>query len=195
MVIAVGSRNPPKVDAVRSVFRQLAAHHRRFEITQLITRDAPSGTPETPTRLHHLQRGAVHRVQYLRDVFSHLNRVDFYIGLEGGLYQVEIQKTPHTFLQSWVYVQNDSTGFYGSSGNLPVPQAIAHAVFEEDRSLGDIMEEATGKTDIPDQEGAFGTFTQQFITRQHSFETALLCALTPFYNQESYAQSPHESSQ
>jgi len=187
MIVAVGSQRAPKVEAVQNVFTVLEQQHADFHLEQLYDRDVPSGTKETPSHIRHLMDGAYNRVQALRRQLALENKhIDLYIGLEGGVHQIMAHGKSHIFLQSWVYVAYEDDGFYASSGNLPLPESIAEAIYTRQRSLGKVIDEFSGKTGVRDNEGTFGVLTEEHITRRQSFETALFSALAPIYNRKMY---------
>jgi len=187
MIVAMGSQRAPKVEAVKNVFAVLAKKHPDFHLEELYDRDVPSGTKETPSHIRHLIDGAYNRVQALRRQLALENKhADLYIGLEGGVHQIMANGKSHVFLQSWVYVAYEDDGFYGSSGNLPLPESISEAIYAKQQSLGKVIDEFSGKTGVRDNEGTFGILTEEHITRRQSFEMALFSALAPVYNRTTY---------
>ncbi len=187
MIVAVGSQREPKVEAVRNVFTTLSQKYPDFHLDKMYDRDIPSGTLETPSHIRHLMDGSYNRVQALRRQLALENlHADLYIGLEGGVHQIMANGKSRVFLQSWVYVAFEEQGFYGSSGNLPLPDSIADAIYSRQRSLGKVIDEFSGKTGVRDNEGTFGILTGAQITRRQSFEIALLSALAPIYNRKIY---------
>ena len=185
--IAVGSTRRPKVEAVAAVFGRLAP---RFGTTPenliFFAEDAASGVDETPRSLDELMKGARNRARALRHLLNQKQQTaDFYVGLEGGLWSAE----GSVFLQSWAFVSNGIREAFGSSGVISVPENIADAVLNTRRSLGDVINRVAQEEDVRSRQGTWGVLTQGLLTRQDSFELALLSALAPFYNQELYR--PH----
>ena len=68
----------------------------------------------------------------------------------------------------------------------PVPERIVNEVVDGKNELGDVIDKYGTQNEIRDKDGAFGVFTQGLITRQASFEFALLSAFAPFFNQTLY---------
>lgn len=186
MIVAVGSLREPKIDAVESVFKQLGERYSAFQNPEILARDVDSGTRETPVRIQHLMEGANNRVHNLRNTLHHegLN-ADIFIGLEGGVHRIG----DAAYLQSWVYVESGDYAGYGSSANLPLPEAIVRALYEDHQSLCKVIDEFAGKSGIRDNEGTFGILSDMYITRKQSFETALFAALAPVYNAGTYEVS------
>ena len=132
--------------------------------------------------------GAYNRVQNLKEEFRQSNgRPNFYVGLEGGFFgETSAEQKRLYFLQSWVYVSDGKQGYFGASGATPVPERIVNEVVEGKNELGEVIDKFGTESDIRDKDGAFGVFTQGLITRQASFEFALLSAFAPFFNQSLY---------
>ncbi len=140
-----------------------------------------------PLSIKELMNGAYNRVQNLKKEFSHTSdRPDFYVGLEGGFFGDVSPEKGFYFLQSWVYVSDEERGYFGGSGATPVPECIVREVVGGSHELGDIIDKYGKESGIRDRDGAFGVFTQGLITRQASFEFALLSAFAPFFNQALY---------
>ncbi|MCF7804909.1 MAG: DUF84 family protein [Candidatus Marinimicrobia bacterium] len=187
MIVGIGSRREPKVEAVHSVFAQLTEKYPDIAESTFYPRDVNSGTQETPVTIEQLMNGAYNRVQHLKSqLTSEGIEADVFIGLEGGTHQKVHHGQRFTFLQSWAYVETPRFDGYGSSGNLMLPEVITSALYEEERSLGRVIDEFIGKSGIRNNEGTFGVLTDGFIPRQHSFETALFFALAPLYNSRRY---------
>jgi len=194
MIVAIGTRREPKLQAVYAVFERLGKDYPGFRVEAYHPRDVSSDTVETPITTQHLIAGAKNRVTNLKNRLreEHIS-ADLFLGLEGGIHAFETPDGERSFLQSWVYAEMDNQGWYGSSGNLPLPSSLEDAVLENQRSLGDAIDVFAGKSGIRDDEGTFGILTAMRITRQQSFETALLSALAPLYNRNTYSIQLKES--
>lgn len=190
MIVAIGSKRAPKIKAVEIAFREIASRNAAFQITQILSRDVESDTLETPVSIEHLTEGAFNRVRNLQALLNRDNVfADIFIGMEGGLHQVHHASGTHTFLQSWVFASDGTTGHFGSSGNLPLPDSITGQIYSEGESLGTVIDTFSGRVGVRNREGSFGILTDNHITRAQSFQTALLAALAPFYNQNLYQNS------
>ena len=179
MRIAIGSRNRAKVSAVRDAFlilqQTLPADFSKAPL--FLETDTETSIPDMPLSQNELMQGALERALF---TYKQFETVDFALGLEGGVYRNKLYKA--VFLQSWVYAFNGSHGYFGSSAALPLPDKIADALYKEGRELSEIIDIISGKTDVRSNEGAFGILTQNMITRSQSFETAVIAAMTPFFN-------------
>lgn len=186
--VAIGSIRPPKVEAVRTVLAQIAP---LLEIksgnVNYIAREVPSGVAVVPLSIHEIRRGAYNRaVEVRRLIEEEYGPVDFAIGLEGGLFILNEEKSERVHLQSWVYVERMGEGYYGSSMSMPIPKHMAHAVIEQRQDLSKVIDHFAGRQNVRSHDGAFGFLSRGFLDRQQAFELALLGAFAPFYHSNVY---------
>jgi inosine/xanthosine triphosphatase len=182
--IAIGSTRRPKVDAVKQTLARLApAFGCRPEDMTFLTVDTASGVDETPRSLEDLMAGARNRARAMRHLLNQKGQTaDLYIGLEGGLWE----KERTVFLQSWAFVTDGTHESFGSSGVIPLPDAVAEEAFHRRRSLSDVIDAFANQENVRSNQGTWGVLTGDRLTRQESFELALLSALAPFYNHTLY---------
>lgn len=187
MIIAIASRRGPKVEAVRQVFPLIQKYLAPSSVdTRYLTYNVNGGI-SMPRSTEELMTGAKRRVEALQRLLANEKQpADFFIGMEGGFHQVHHNDGNHVFLQSWAYASNGLVGFFGSSGNVVIPEKIAREVMEYNRELGEVIDEATQTSDIRSKQGTWGVLTRDLLTRQESFETALKAAFAPFYNADLY---------
>ena len=188
MKIVIGSLRQPKIDAVKSAFAKIQKVSSQNEPVEFLARESDSNIPAMPLSIKLLMTGAYNRVQNLKEEDRDSpDKPDVYVGLEGGFFgEVSPEQKRWYFLQSWVYVSDGERGYFGASGAMPVPEQIVNKVLEGNSELGDVIDKFGTENDIRDKDGAFGVFTQGLITRQASFEFALLSAFAPFFNQTLY---------
>ncbi len=191
MVVGVASTRKPKVDAVKAVFRRLAPRlgdGATADGLVVLEFEIESGVEETPTTLERLLEGAKARARNVgKRCRDGKTAIDFAVGLEGGLFTVG--PTPAgttTFLQSWACVARDGRESYGASGAIQLPSSIVRSVLLEQESLSVVIDRAALQNDVRSKQGTWGVLTQDLISRQSSFETALTSALAPFYNPAMY---------
>jgi len=187
MIIAIASTRGPKVDAVKKVLQSIRGHlgpgpeHPEF-LTLTV-----GGDVTMPRTLDELLGGAQKRAIRLHELLrSQKKAADFYIGLEGGFHTVRHSGEDQVFLQSWAYVSNGSVGYFGSSGNVAVPEQISREVMLRGRDLSEVIDEVASQTDVRSKQGTWGVLTRDLLTRQRSFEIALTAAFAPFYNPSLY---------
>lgn len=188
IVIAVGSTRRPKLDAVSealSSFGSFLSKDAQFEITGI---DVPSGVPHTPLTREDLMAGARQRAEALMRIARQKNQPwKYFVGLEGGLDIVRDGDKRHVFLQNWAYVTDGgSRGFFGQSGGILLPEALAKRVMDDGAELSEAIDEFAGGRGIRDAQGAWGVLTRNLITRQDAFRVAVINAFAPFFNRAIY---------
>jgi inosine/xanthosine triphosphatase len=183
MIIAIASTRAPKVKAVEAAMKQIEPYlNPNGDRIEFVPRETSSGVDETPTSIEHLMTGAKNRAKELFRQLKLEQNTDFAVGLEGGLWQADRV----VFLQSWAYVTDGTKGSFGASGAIPIPQYIAHAVLVEHRSLAEVIDIVANQSNVRGNQGAWGVLSRDLITRQQSFESAVLAAMAPFYNRAPY---------
>jgi len=188
MKIVIGSLRQPKIDAVKSAFAKIQEVSPQNQPVEFLAKGGESNIAAMPLSIKDLMTGAFNRVKNLEEEFKlSSDNPDFYVGLEGGFFgEVSPGEKRSYFLQSWVYVSDGERGYFGASGATPVPERIVNEVVEGKNELGEVIDKFGTESDIRDKDGAFGVFTQGLITRQSSFEFALISAFAPFFNQTLY---------
>jgi inosine/xanthosine triphosphatase len=169
--IAVGSKNPVKVEAVKSGFEKV------FGDCEVVGVSVPSGVSEMPMSFSEIAQGAKNRALNAIQTL----KADYGVGLEGGLNDTELG----TFLAGFVAIVNKE-GVWGYAGGegLFMPEKIVAIVKKEKRELGDVMDEIRGLKNTKQHEGCIGYFTNNLIDRKDSFEKPVICALSRFSKKE-----------
>lgn len=151
MKIAVGSSNPSKVEAVRTIFNK----------DELVTLNVDSGVSEQPFSDEETIEGAVNRAK------NCLNESDaeFSIGLEGG-----VVDTKHgMFVCNWgALVTRKNEVFIAGGARVLLPESIAKRL-RAGEELGPVMDDFTQSHNIRIKEGAIGIFTNNRVTRAEMF--------------------------
>jgi non-canonical (house-cleaning) NTP pyrophosphatase len=183
MIIAIASKRGPKVEAVKKCFESIKQFFTGTQI-EFLSYEIDAGII-MPRSITELMEGAKKRTMLLHQTLQSENQhADFFIGMEGGFHSIQQDGKEIVFLQSWAYVTNGSVGFYGSSGNVAVPEKIATEVMINKRDLSEVIDEFVKQADIRSKQGTWGILTKDLLTRQQSFEIALTAAFAPFYNSE-----------
>ncbi len=193
--IAVGSTRRPKLEAVREAAAAFSQLLRADAILEVFGREVESGVTHTPTSREELMRGARQRAEALITSLKSTNEgADFYVGLEGGLdvaYENDIRRV---FLQSWAYVTDGRRGYFGSSGAIELPDALADEVLLHGTELSVAIDEFAVQAGIRDGQGAWGVLSANLIVRAESFRLATTIAFAPFYNAGAYNSREDRSS-
>lgn len=170
MNIALGSKNPVKIEATRRAFS------RAFRKCQVIGVEVESEVSDMPQTFKELVKGAKNRAQKAQKQTN----ADFGVGLEGG-----IRKTKYgSFLEGFAAVVNKEGKWgLGESGGPRIPQELAKKI-DQGKELGKVMDEIRGQRDTKKKNGAVGFLTKDLVPRTKSFERAILFALSPFIRPE-----------
>lgn len=169
MIIAVGSTNPLKVNAVKNVFNKV------FNEVIITPVNSPSKVKDQPMNDKETIKGALNRARHALEK----TEADYGVGIEGG-----IQDTPNgTLLHAWTAIINKKgrTGL-GCTSSLILPEIIAKGL-HEGKELGPLIDELTGKKDVKHNEGTTGILTNGLLNREESYHHAIICALAPFINE------------
>ncbi len=190
MLIAIASTRGPKVEAAKAFLPKVQQYLTQDPSIEYHLYDIDGGIV-MPRTVQQLMTGAYERVVRLQKRLEEERKTASYIiGMEGGFHAVEFTGRRNVFLQSWAYVSNGKEGYFGSSGNVLVPEKIAHEVMGRGRDLGEVIDEFTRRTDIRSNQGTWGVLTRDLLARQQSFEIALIAAFAPFYNKSLYQGEP-----
>jgi len=97
------------------------------------------------------------------------------------------------FLESWAFVSDGTTGHFGRSGAIELPEALVREVLGRGTELSVAIDAFAEESGIRDAQGAWGVLSRDQITRRDSFRIALVAAFAPFYNRKLYRNSEGES--
>lgn len=166
--VAVGSRNPVKVAAVRAILARVApgctaaGHPVSSEVP-----DQPWGDEETI-------RGARTRA---RAALAAEPTATMGVGIEGGVVALDDGSVRSN---AWaVIVDRDGREGVGGSLAMPLPARVA-VLLRDGMELGPAIDHVAGTENIKHKEGAVGVLTQGLVTRQMAYEVLLTYALAPW---------------
>jgi inosine/xanthosine triphosphatase len=153
MKIAIGSKNPAKVTAVKEVFKDKQA--------EFIIVDADSGVSAQPMSDEETIQGAINRAIAAAEKAG----ADIGIGLEGG-----VQPTEHgLMLCNWgALAVKGREPIIAGGARLPVPNEVADQVLSGSE-LGPVMDQYAEKQNVRKNEGAVGIFTNRQVNRSEMF--------------------------
>jgi inosine/xanthosine triphosphatase len=153
--IAVASRNPVKVEALRAVAESLFGQGCLVE-----PRDPPAVRPPQPLTDEEAVAGARERALHV------LPGADFGVGIEGGVMRVGTM----LFGCNWAVVARDGGTAAASSARYALPAGMWDAL-AAGRELSDLVEPGVGA-----REGAVARVSGGVITRRHLVEEAVRLA-------------------
>ena len=187
ILIAVGSTRKPKLGAVRDALGSIGPLLAPSQLIEVVGVEVESGVSHTPVSREELMQGARQRAEAVAKLAKQFGEPwNFFVGLEGGLDVIRENGRRRVFLESWAYVSDGFTGFFGRSGSIEVAQEIAEEVVDRGVELSLAIDRFAGEVGIRDAQGAWGVLSGNLVTRQDSFRIAVIAAFAPFYNAKMY---------
>jgi inosine/xanthosine triphosphatase len=175
MLIAVGSKNPAKLRAVKHTVLRV------WPDAAIEGIDVPTGVSDMPMSDAECIDGARNRARAARKIAD----ADLGIGLEGGVNQ----EPAGLMLLGWVVITHkDGREGIASTARLPLPTVIAERVLAGEE-LGPVMDDILNETRSNHRGGAIGALTAGLVPRTDAFAMAVAYALAPFVTPE-YFQQP-----
>ncbi|MHC1585533.1 MAG: inosine/xanthosine triphosphatase [Candidatus Syntropharchaeia archaeon] len=175
MKIAVGSKNPVKIKAVKNV---LSKFYRDLEV---ISVEVDSGVPDQPVGEETI-KGAINRAKSA----LRLEKVDLGVGIEAGLFEVPGTITGYVDVQWCAIADNKGRITLGCGSGFEYPPEVLRRVFDEKKEIGEIMDEVTGIKDLGEKYGAIGILTKGVLDRTTMTEECVLMAMIPRVNEKFY---------
>ena len=185
--IAVGSTRRPKLSAVTEAVRSFGSLLAPGAQLDVVGVEVESGVGHTPANRADLMQGARQRADALMRVAKEKSESwRYFVGLEVGLDIIEAGKNRRVMLESWAYVSDGRNGYYGRSGGVEIPDALAQEVLENGVELSIAIDRFAGAVGIRDAQGAWGVLSSGLISRTEAFRVAVIAAFAPFYNAKMY---------
>ena len=175
--VAVGSLNPVKIAAARTVFDALLGD---VVIEGLAV---ASGVADQPWGDDETIRGA--RTRAMRAIEA--TGADYGVGLEGGVVENEDGSVRTC---AWaVVVSRDGRSGVGGSLAMPLPGIVADRV-RKGEELGHVMDALTGTHGVKHGSGAVGILTRGLVDRQRAYEALVAYAMAPFVASDTFPSAP-----
>lgn len=168
--VAVGSKNPVKIEAVRIAFEKVWPNE-EWLVEGI---EAQSEVSSQPMSDEETIKGAKNRAQKaLKEL-----KADFGVGLEGGLHKIG----EHWFDTGWMSIvdKNGKEGI-GSTIRAHTPQKMMDLV-HKGVELGDACDIIFKRKNTKHAEGQFGLMTNKHITRTSGYVDGVVIALAAFIN-------------
>ena len=162
MDIAVGSTNPVKIAAVRTVMEKVYGDVR---VTGL---DVPSGVPEQPFE-EQVHQGSVNRAK------AALGDHDMAVGIEAGVFEMLDGLYD---IQHCTILTRDGRMTFGQGSGFRYPDDIADLV-RKGMTVGEAVKEVYGSTEIGKKKGAIGLLSKGLIDRKTLTEQSVMAAMVP----------------
>lgn len=167
-LVAVGSTNPVKIEAVRIAFEMLWPEQ-LWEISSISLASGVASQPmsdlESITGARNRAKGALIS-----------GNAAYGVGLEGGLQQID----KWWFDSGWIVVidRNGQEGI-GSTAKLIVPPQMITMVLQG-MEVGEAVDTLFQQQNSKQADGHFGLMTKNTITRTRAYTDGVLTALTRF---------------
>lgn len=181
--VAVGSKNPVKVEAVKTVFQRVFPHSEVEALGVLVE----SGVGEQPEE-EETAEGAKNRATRAIELEGS-GKASFGVGIEAGLFWNE-SIGDYLDIQHCVIVDREERVTFGQGPGFLYPPALIQEV-RDGASVGEAMEKLYGKN-LGSDIGAVGFLSEGHITRVKLTEQAVLAALIPRIKEELYWPWPEE---
>ena len=177
MKIAVGSKNPAKIQAVK----ELILDYKMLAAAEIVGVEVSSNVSDQPMSLEETMQGAMNRAQ------ASLPNHDYGIGIEGGLISVNYEGRDRFFNICFCAIYDGENYYLGAASLFELPEKVATKI-REGENLSDSMH-LSGLTDekqIGKTQGAIGLLTKGRLPRKAYSQQALRNALIHLENREIY---------
>lgn len=167
MRVAVGSKNPVKLEAVNQAF------HLYFDEIEILPVSVDSGVQPFPMSQQETLAGAQNRAQKAWETDTSL---DYAVGIEAGIFSIE------TFflVQGFAAVKKDDKVGLGCSVAFEISPNFVGKIDPLSDQSKQTIEQLLGRSNIFHQEGVIGVLTQNQLTRTQILRDAVICALPRF---------------
>ncbi|MFP4656027.1 MAG: DUF84 family protein [Candidatus Woesearchaeota archaeon] len=175
-IIAIGSTNSTKVDALRDILEE---YPELFSDPVVMTAKVSSGVADQPIGFDQIISGAKNRA---KTVYEEVGP-DLGVGLEDGLAEVPHTETGYmNFCASAIYNGHDF--FVAMSGGYEYPKEVIEMILERDMNITDSFLELglSDKNDLGAAEGAIGVMSRGRENRIDGTKIALRRALMKIEN-------------
>jgi inosine/xanthosine triphosphatase len=173
VIIAVGTKNPAKVEGVRRAFSKY------FDGLEFKPVDSSSVAKAQPRGLEEMAAGAAARAKFALSKVS----ADFGVGVEAGIFTIG-----EAYLDNQVAAIVDSTGkvSLGHSAGYMLPREAMEKLFRDGRELERWAEEVSGIKEVGDKGGLIKYLTKDRMTRTELTEQCIVTALIPWLHRDVY---------
>lgn len=168
--VAVGSKNPVKIQAVKLAFTRVFPNI----IWNIIGVNVDSRVSNQPMSDLESIKGATNRAK------NSLKKVsaDFGVGLEGGVQKIGAE----WFDCGWiVIIDKKGRKGIGSSIRMHTPDKMINMV-KVGKELGEVIDILFKQTNLKQKQGHFGIMTKNAITREQGYKDGVISALVRFIN-------------
>jgi inosine/xanthosine triphosphatase len=173
VIVAVGTRNPAKVNGIRDAFSKY------YPDLELRPVDSSSVAKAQPRGLNEMAAGATARANFA------LSKVggDFGVGVEAGIFNIG-----EVYFDNQVAAIVDKSGkvSLGHSAGYMLPREAMENLFRDGRELERWAEEVSGIKEVGDKGGLVKYLTKDRMTRTELTEQCVVTALIPWLHRDVY---------
>ncbi|MDG6982939.1 MAG: inosine/xanthosine triphosphatase [Nitrososphaerota archaeon] len=173
MIVAVGTRNPAKVEGIRRAFEKY------FPKVELRSVDAAAVSKAQPRGLEEMASGATARAKF---ALSNAGG-DFGVGVEAGIFEIG-----EVFFDNQVAAVADLSGrtSLGHSAGYSLPREDMEKLFREGSELERWAEKVSGISEVGDKGGLIHFLTRGEVSRADLTEQCVVTALIPWLHRGVY---------
>ena len=173
MIVAVGTKNPAKVEGIRLAFAQY------FSAVQLRPVDSSSVAKAQPKGLEEMAAGATSRAKFALSKAGG----DFGVGVEAGIFLIG-----DVYFDNQVAAVADPSGrvSLGHSAGYSLPREAMDRLFREGRELERWAEEVSGISEVGDKGGLIHYLTKGRMSRTELSTQCVVTALIPWLHRGVY---------
>jgi inosine/xanthosine triphosphatase len=166
IVIAIGSKNPAKVEGVRRAFSR---YYKNVEVRPVGSSKVAKAQPRG---LVEMTEGAAARAKHALSVAGG----DYGVGVEAGIFTIG-----NVYFDNQVGAVADKSGkiSLGHSAGYMLPREAMEQLFADGRELERWAEEVSGISEVGDKGGLINFLTNGVITRADLTEQCVVTALAP----------------
>ncbi len=173
MIIAIGTKNPAKIEGIRSGFSKY------YSEVELRPVDSSSVAKAQPKGLEEMAAGATVRAKFA------LSKVggDYGVGIEAGIFTIG-----EVYFDNQVAAVADHSGrvTLGHSAGYMLPHDAMDRLLREGRELERWAEEVSGIDEVGDKGGLINFLTKGKMTRAELTEQCVITALAPRLHKDVY---------
>jgi inosine/xanthosine triphosphatase len=173
MIVAVGTKNPAKIEGIR---RGFAKYYSEIEIRPV---DSSAVAKAQPKGLEEMTAGAAARARFA------LSKVggDLGVGVEAGIFTIG-----EVYFDNQVGAVADAAGnlTLGHSAGYMLPREDMEKLFRDGRELERWAEEVSGVHEVGDKGGLINFLTNGKMTRTDLTEQCVIMALAPRLHKNIY---------
>ncbi len=173
MIVAVGTKNPAKLEGVAKAFSKF------YSDIKLVPIDASSVAKAQPKGLEEMVHGATTRAKFALAKAGG----DFGVGVEAGIFTV-----------GGVYFDNQQAAIVDPSGRVSLghssgymlPHDAMEKLFKEGKELERWAESVSGISEVGDKGGIISYLTKGVMNRTELTEQCVVTALIPWLHRDLY---------